>query len=1051
MTARRAPNVCSIAPGAPFLPLFARALMEGRVIEGFPDASDPMALADATIYVPTRRAARALALELSRLAGADAVILPRIIPLGVMEGVENDLLFDASSPDTELARMLGEDLPNAVSDMQRRLTLTRLIHAWSKRVRNAIQSVDSNGRITAREDEPMLVAVAPAHAFHLAGDLGALIDEMIIEEVDWARLNALAPETLAKFWAITLEFLKIATKMWPDHLAGLGLIDKAARQMALVRRRVAQIEAGGATGVEIVAGSTGANVATAHLMAAIARSPRGAVVLPGFDATLDAASWSAIAGERSDPASGHPQGAFRRLLPLIGVAREDVRVIGEASEDISPRMALLCEAMRPAETTEQWSAWRRGTNDAAIADALAGVTVIEAGDEREEALAIAIALREAIADPHATAALITPDRNLARRVRAELQRWSIELDDSGGDPLANAGLGVMARLALDCAHPSCASAPILALLRHPLVRLGFPAAVIGRRVSDAELGLLRGSQPDLADPMALARATRERVRSDIHAHPTIKALKDADWDGAGELLARLREALAPLHRLAHSAKGPQTRAWVEAHEQVVRALIAQAPGEESEAIEDLPVLSLLFSELAQAQDFEDGLGAADYAIFFESAARETAVRRQRAHHPRIKSLGLLEARLMNADVTILAGLDEAIWPPAAKTDSFLSRPMRAELGLSAPERRIGQTAHDFVQAAGARKVFLTRATKRAGAPTTPSRFLQRIGALAGASFDARRAAGEHYLALARTLDKRVDLKPAARPEPRPPLSQRPTRLSVTRIETLRRDPYAIYAERILRLKPLDGLDEDETAQGFGTRMHEALAQFQKANPNGPGPDGRAELLDAAAAIFADLRSDAEFEAFKWPRVVAICEAWLSWDAGRRDAMASARIEESAELELVLEDGSAFTLSATADRIEKLADGSYVVIDYKTGAPPSKKTVAVGFAPQLTLEAEMIRLGAFGGIEAEARVSDAFYVKLGGGDGLKESGIVERKSGATVAQLGEDHMKGLRILLQEFRRADFPYVPRPYPQFESRSTTYDHLSRYREWSAGGEGE
>lgn len=922
-------------------------------------------------------------------------------------------------------------------------------------MRGAIQSVGDDGSISANEDEPMLVAVAPAHAFHLAGDLGALIDEMIIEEVAWDKLGALAPDSLAKYWNITLEFLKIATRAWPDVLAALDLVDKAARQMALVRRRVAQISAGASTGVEIVAGSTGANVATAHLMAAIAKSPRGAVVLPGLDKTMDDEAWAAIAGERSDPASGHPQGAFRRVLPFIGVAREDVRELGAAPPDVEPRMALVCEAMRPAETTERWSAWRQGKDDEALARALSGVVIIDAADEREEALAIAIALREAITQPDATAALITPDRNLARRVRAELQRWDIELDDSGGDPLANAPLGVMARLALDCAHPACAAAPILALLRHPLVRLGFPAATIGRRVSDAELGLLRGALPDLTDPMKLAYDARERARADRHTHRTIAALTDADWEGAGELLTRLQAALEPLRRLAEAfGEAPrhvQTRAWVEAHEAAVRALLAQAPGEDSGAIEDLPVLSLLLQELAQAQTFEGGLGVDDYAVFFETAARETAVRRQRAHHPRIKSLGLLEARLMSADVVVIAGLDETIWPPAAKTDSFLSRPMRAELGLSSPERRIGQTAHDFVQAIGARSVFLSRAKKRGGAPTTPSRFLQRLRALAGTAFDARRDAGGRYLRMAQALDAHSDLKPVTRPEPKPAVELRPKRLSVTRIETLRRDPYAIYAEHILKLKPLDGLDEDETAQGFGTRMHDALARFQKANPTGPGPNANAELLGVVAEVFADLRGDPEFEAFKWPRVRAICEAWLAWDAQRRPDIASLHIEQSAALDIALDDGTPFTLSAMADRIEKRTDGSYVVIDYKTGAPPSPNMVAVGFAPQLTLEAEMIRRGAFGGIAENAQVSDAIYVKLGGREELEEKKITPAKTEKTPAQIGQEHFAELKTLLDQFRKRETPYLPRPFPQFESRETAYDHLSRYREWSSGGESE
>ena len=508
----------------------------------------------------------------------------------------------------------------------------------------------------------------------------------------------------------------------------------------------------------------------------------------------------------------------------------------------------------------------------------------------------------------------------------------------------------------------------------------------------------------------------------------------------------------PLRALAHGPGKPQTRDWVAAHESAVKALLAQAPGEESDAIEDVPVLSLLFEELAQARDFEGGLDADDYAVFFDTAARETAVRRQRAHHPRIKSLGLLEARLMNVDVALLAGLDEAVWPPAAKTDSFLSRPMRAELGLSAPERRIGQTAHDFVQAIGAPKVILSRARKRAGSPTTPSRFLQRIRALAGAAYKTSCAAGERYLALAQALDAPGEMKPAARPQPRPPLELRPTRLSVTRIETLRRDPYAIYAERILKLVPLDGLDEDESAQGFGTRMHEVLARFQKDNPNGPGANAREALLAIArgglrgpaqrsairrvpvAAHRGDLRGMARLGGAAARRIVHA----FTW---RRTARSTSRST----------DGSTFTLSAKADRIEKRADGAYVVIDYKTGAPPSPVDCRRGLCAAAD---------ARSGDDCARRLSGHSRRREGRGRDVRQARRRRRARGKghhdssrprSAAELGAEHFDGLKTLLLQFRNPETPYLPRPFPQFESKGTTYDHLSRYREWSSGGGAE
>ena len=357
MSGARGPNVCTVAPGAPFLKTFARALVNGEVIAGFPDTHDPMSLAGATLYVPTRRAARALALEIARLSPARAQILPRIIPLGVMEGVENDLLFDVANPDPAIMRPFSGDLPEAIGELRRRLILTQLILKWSSALRGAVTSVGPDGRLVENEDEPALVASSPAQAFHLAGDLGALMDEMIVEGVDWDRMRTLAPENLAKYWDITLTFLKIATSWWPEHLQSLGLVEQSRRQVELVGRRVEQIRAGG-SGVEIVAGSTGANVSTARLIAAIARSPNGAVALPGLDVRMDDAAWSAIAGEGSDPAATHAQAAFRRLLPLIGIDRADVRELGEGDPAIAARLAFVREAMRPAETTHAWTGWR---------------------------------------------------------------------------------------------------------------------------------------------------------------------------------------------------------------------------------------------------------------------------------------------------------------------------------------------------------------------------------------------------------------------------------------------------------------------------------------------------------------------------------------------------------------------------------------------------------------------------------------------------------------------------------------------------------------------
>lgn len=1040
----RARNVCTIASGAPFLRTLAQRLVAGDIVKGFPASDDPAALADATIYVPTRRAARALSDELSRASGRSAIVLPAIVPLGTMEGIENDLLFAGPS----LEDSFRENVPEAIGDLDRRLTLMQLVLKWAESLKGAICFVDAQGRMQT-SDEPLLVTSAPAQAFHLAGDLANLIDEMIVEDVDWSLLKGLAPEGLDEYWRITLNFLTIASEHWPLYLRAIDRVDRARRQAELVARRIAQL-AERPAGVEIVAGSTGTNAATARLIAAIAASPNGAIILPGLDLHMDEPTWRAIGALETDldPAHGHPQAALRRLLGIIGIDRQDVRELGEPSPELAARIAFAAEALAPAETTQSWPAFRRALGHEGIAKALGGMSLVEAADEREEALAIAVALRETLEHPGRTAALVTPDRNLARRVRAELARWDIEIDDSGGDPLSNTPHGILARLALSCVEPGCGASSILALLRHPLARLGLNAHQMGARASYAEIGVLRGLRPDLSDIALAIACARERAET-THAHPALKNLRNEDWDDVGDLLQRLQDAFTPLRALEGRALLGE---WVQAHRQTMQALRAQPEDAPAYYADDADAFYVLMDDLIAANSGAILFSLDDYAAFFDAAAGEAAVRGPRANHPRIKSLGLLEARLMDADVIVLGGLDEAIWPPSARTDAFLNRPMRAQLGLSSPERRIGQTAHDFMQALGADRVIVTRALKRGGAPTTPSRFLLRLQALAGEAWPQCQARGAHYLALSRMLDAPgKHAGPIGRPAPVPDLNLRPRSLSVTAIETLRRDPYAIYARSILRLSPLEALDLEEGAREAGTQMHDMLGRFQKAHPDGALPSNAlTELLEIARQIYANDLRDPEFQAFQWPRIQAICEAYLAWDDGRRANLREIMTEEKGVMLITLGDGSEFRLSGVADRIEKLADGAFAVIDFKTGAPPSAKMVDCGLSPQLTLEAKMISAGAFPGIDAGAQVSSALYVKLGGKQGLDKPREATSKN-EPLAQAQEKHYQGLLELLNQFRNPETPYLSRPFPQFESKATEYDHLSRYREWSAGDDGE
>jgi ATP-dependent helicase/nuclease subunit B len=1037
------PHVFTIPAGAPFLQCFVAALLEGRIDAGFSRALGPLELADATIYVPTRRAARALIDEFARALGRPATLLPRILPLGALDATETSLAFEEPG----LEAPLSDTLPLAARDIWRRMHCARLSLAWAHALHHAIISVDRSGGPSFDVSETLLVGTSSLDAWHLAGELVDLIDELIIEDVAWERLDPLVLPDFDKYWRITLDFLNIAMEQWPRILADYGLVDAATRRMRLIEEQMQAIQAGRLAGPVIAIGSTGSNRATARLLAAIARAPRGAVVLPGLDQTLDDRTWQRIALHHDgtqDPAFGHPQAAFNRLLPMLGIGREDVVEIGSVAPPLAARARLLSEALRPAETTELWRDYRAATPAEEIELALADVTFVEAADDREEALALAVALRQVVETPEATAALVTPDRNLARRVAAELTRWGIEIDDSAGEPLSASPYGVLAML-VAAAGRERAAPDIVALIGHPMARLGQSRKEIERLAPLFEIGVLRCGF-DLRDfNSASAVIAAAEAAVDQFPHPAKRRIGPDDWRALEDLVGRLFDALAPFGALRGANDLHQ---WIAAHraalELITRGDRSMIAGDDYEAF------VALFDELEGSALPELTFDADAYALFIARLAGETVLHRARRTHPRLKIFGLLEARLMPADVVLLGGLDETIWPPLARSDAFLNRPMRAALGLTPPERRIGQTAHDFVAAMGHRKAILSRALKRAGVPTVASRFVQRLAAVAGARFERARERGRTLVEFAQALDRPAAVSPPAqRPMPRPDVGLRPRRLSVTRIEMLRRDPYAVYGASILRLAALSPLGRQTGVQLVGSAIHAVLEHFVLRFPAGPLPKDARGILDSILRDrLATELADPDFAAFHWPAIARAVDFYLAFEAERRDSIERISVEVPGEIEIPLADGTSFTLSAKADRLEHRKDGAVALVDYKTGVPPGVNEVHVGFAPQLTLETAMAARGAFG-LKPGTRVDEALYLKLGGRDGGAEKALIFKKQKEDLATVAERHFAFLAALLDQFRRPETAYPPRPFPKFAARYNDYDHLARVKEWSTGFE--
>jgi ATP-dependent helicase/nuclease subunit B len=1025
------PHVFTIPASAPFLPTLIEALHSGKL--GVELGRDPLALAAVTIYLPTRRACRLLRDAFLGAPGGDAAILPRIVAIGDID--EDEIAFAEAATGDIAAEALA--LPEALGGLERRLLLTQLVTKWA-----------TSPELHGASGTP-LIAQTPAAACALADDLARLIDDMTTRGVPWDRLDDLVPDQFDEYWQLTLRFLQIARKAWPAVLEDRKRIEPTKRRDELIKAE-AQRLAREADGPVIVAGSTGSIPSTAELIATIARLPHGAVVLPGLDTDLDEASWRLIAGEAKKgiaPAPGHPQFAMQGLLARIGIGRDAVVPLAT----LCGRERLVSEALRPADATDLWRAKAADPNFEAHSDAALGtMAMIEAANPEEEALAIAVALREAVHDGK-TAALVTPDRALGRRVLAALMRWNIAAEDSGGDALADTPAGIFARLAAATALDGTPPVTLLALLKHPLLRLGEE-----RAVAALERAILRGPRPR-AGSAGLARALanfreqlgkyRRKEATDLHHSDPRTDLTDSELAAATDLVARLSEALAPLESLGRKAYPLSELAG--RHRDVLAALSRHGCGCDAIALtgRDGQKLAAALDELATSEAAASlSVATSDYVELFSAALAGRVVRREPQSGLRVRILGPLEARLTESDRVVLGGLAEGTWPPDSNNDAWLSRPMRLALGLDLPERRIGLSAHDFAQLLGAREVILSHAAKIAGAPTVPSRFIQRLAAIAGARWRDAVKRGDAYIAWARELDRAERVIPAPQPAPAPPRAARPKGLSVTEIEDWLRDPYTIYARHVLRLRVLDAVDTEPGAAERGTIIHAAVGAFTQNFAASLPADSVRELIALGEPHFAALEDFPEARAFWWPRFLRIAHWFARWDAGRRGVIAALAAEIRGETEIILADGT-FRLRGIADRIERDDAGRYVILDYKTGSVRSEKQVRTGFAPQLTLEAAILRRGGFAGIPAGTSVSEIAYVKLKGGEPPGEYEPIKFKEGTPDSQA--DHaLDRLTKIAQAFDTDTEPYRSLVHPMWRTHYGDYDHLARVKEWSRSG---
>ncbi|MEK9684070.1 MAG: double-strand break repair protein AddB [Rhodospirillaceae bacterium] len=982
-------SLWTISPDVSFVDAFANGLILST-------KGDQLALHEMVIFLPTRRACRALQDAFLRQTAGEASLLPRMIPLGEVGEDEGgtDLQW-LSDTETE-----AEVIPPAISEAQRLLLLARLI--------------------INRNSEAGLNAISAGNGVRLARELIRLFDQVQAEGLNFEGLLNLVPEDYASHWQVTLDFLRVLTDGWPKVLGALGCLDPIARRDALIRKQITLWAKKPPRFPVFAAGSTGSVPASRELLKAITTFGSGGVVLPGLDSSLGPEEVQAL-----EPT--HPQFGMADFVRSLDFSPKDVPFWEhEVKSGVNPARSRLIAASMVTPSGGMPGPFKER------AEALDKVRLVECSGQAQEAGVIALALREVLETPGKTGALITPDRSLARRVAVELNRWNIKIDDSAGRPLSQTSAGLFLRLSASVFAENCAPLPLLSLLKHPFSAGGLAPGLFRARVRELELAALRGPRPapglyGIANSLSLTKKPRALI----------------DWFGRFSRLARSFE------RIMGSVTPVPLETIVMEHLNFIEGLAATDKGSGADRLwsgEAGEAAAHFIYSMAAGQGV-NSIMPTEYPDFIDAFLVGHVVRPGYGTHPRLNIWGLLEARLQNADLVCLGGLNEGSWPSDPSPDPWMSRQIREAFGLPSHDRRIGLSAHDFAQAFCAKEVLLTRSQKVDGSPTVPSRWLLMIdtclraggGSLQQVSDFKTIPRGIDLSSWQSGLDRPSRIAPVSAPAPAPPVKYRPRQLSVTAIETWRRDPYSIFARHILGLRPLEPIDADPGASDRGNIIHKALDKFVRETKDGFQGDPTGQLLSIGEEIFGYHLDRPGVREFWWPHFVKIAEWFVLNEISVRGLRHKIWTEVDGRIEI---DGPAgkFALTAKADRIELLPDGTLAIIDYKTGSKPSSHAILQGYSPQLTLEALIARKGGFKNIR-KAPVTALEFWKLSGGRSL----VTREPVLGNIFEISEAARRGLEDLISCFDDKGTPYLSRPDPRWASPFSEYDHLARLAEWA------
>ncbi len=962
-------NIYNINATASFVDVLAQKFLQEY-------ANTPEELANVLFLLPTRRSAQNLIDAFVRQNGRAPTILPQVRPIGDVE--EDEVLLTGN------AEVLNDLLP-AIGTQERAMILTRLI----------MQRPDCFGA----------AQISLAQAYQLAQNLGNLIDTAYQENLDFAELPRLVSAEYASHWQETLKLLTIITENWPLILQNRGQTDTVFRRNRLLEEEMRIWRESKTTQRIVVAGITAAFPRLKQLVKTVLDLPHGEVYLAGLDFYLSDDDWQKID-------ENHPQYELKELLEYLHLSRHDVLPLNNR---MLPREILTAECMRPAETSGNWRNLREHPLPNEV---LQGLQTVNCEDARQEALAIALIMRQVLETPEKTVALVTPDRNLSRRVVAELKRWNIEADDSAGQPLSLTPIGIFLRLIMNVLEDNWSQTSQLALMKHPFCSCGLKRGEFNQLVRHIELAWRRNKKLNL-EQENLLQNFRQRMQplQDLFEQPTtdITALLTAH--------IRVAESLADT-----DVKTGEKIIWKQDAGQVAAKFI---------------------SALMAPINVLESIAPNDYSDFLQLIMVTQNVRKRYGMHRRIKILGLIEARLTKADVTIIGGMNEGIWPRLPSADMWMSRPMKQGFGMSLPERAIGVMAGDFAQLMNGNEVYLTRAERMDGAPAQKSRWWLRLETVLAANFgnDKEKIAtiqDTKFCTWAKYMERAAKLKPIKAPDPCPPVEMRPREISASNVETYMTDPYSIFAKYILGLRPLEEIDRQPDSRDYGNLVHAVLEEFNRRYENGAYPaDAKQILLQLGQAEFAARGVGTDLKMFWWPRFEKTVEWLVQTENIYRPRLEKVFSEVYGERQYQGPAGP-WKITARADRLEQWTDKSLSVVDYKTGNLPKNvaKMVRLGYKPQLPIEGLIAQSGGFAGVEA----MPIKYLRYWQMDG-QETVLNEAESLEAMQRVEQN----IQELIAAYDNPKYPYWTKPNPKTAPAKTDYDHLSRYSEWAVKEDGE